>query len=148
MVRSISTTAWALSWSVCSQGVSRRASPMTTSVGLSIARHASPPRYAENASTIGARQTDCLKRRTAVMALLRMSIVLRDICKRQPMLMAGKSTASQARWVTSLTTPNASCASTSKGEDRAVGRVAFQVRQGWTTHREVQRLGQMVGQQA
>ena len=31
------------------------------------------------------------------------------------MLMAGKSTASQARWVTSLTTPNAGCASTSKG---------------------------------
>ena len=31
------------------------------------------------------------------------------------MLMAGKSTASQARWVTSSMTPNASYASTSKG---------------------------------
>ena len=146
MVRSISTTAWALSWSVCSQGVSRRALPMTTSVGLSIARHASPPRYAENASTIGqGRQTAQDGGQPLWYYHLRVQC---DICKRQPMLMAGKSTASQARWVTSLTPPNASCASTSKGEDRAVGRVAFQVRQGWTTHREVQRLGQMVGQQA
>ena len=81
----------ALSWSVCSQGVSRRALPMTTSVGLSIARHASPPRYAESVDTTGGRLTAYSRRRIAVMALLRMSIVLRGICKRQPMLTVQKS---------------------------------------------------------
>ena len=110
-----STTVWASSWNACSPAVSRRVLPMTTSAGSSTARHVSRPRYAENASTIGARQTDCSRLRTAVMVLPPTSTVPRGICKRRPMLMARKNTACRTRWVISSMTPNASCASTSKG---------------------------------
>ncbi len=110
-----STTVWASSWNACSPAVSRRVLPMTTSAGSSTARHVSRPRYAENASTIGARQTAYSRPRTAVVALLRTSTVPRGICRRRPMLMARKNTACRTRWVTSSMPPNASCASTSKG---------------------------------
>lgn len=74
----------------------------------STARYVSRPRYAENASTIGARQTDRSRRRTAYMVLPPMSTVPRGICKRRPMLMAEKNTDSRTRWATSSMTPNAS----------------------------------------
>ena len=68
-----------LSWSVCCLGVSRRALPMTTSVGLSIARHASLRRYAESVDTIGVRLIACSRPRIAVMALRRTNIAQRGI---------------------------------------------------------------------
>ena len=120
-----STTVWASSWTACSLAVSRRVLPMTTSAGSSTARHVSRPRYAENASTIGARQTDCSRRRTAGMVLPPTSTVPRDICKRRPMPMAQRSIAYQTRWVTSLMTPTAivsASLSSSKGSTTTTRR--------------------------